>query len=329
MKIDILSIEKYLPEHRISSVVLDRLAGGVAGRIEKNTGVKFRHHVSGTESVAEMGAHALQKALDKAGLQPEDLDLLIFAGGSFDYPVPHNSVLIKSKITDDTVNFYCFDIDSTCLSFLNALDVAHLYLQSGRYKIIAIVCAEIASKALTPTDEKVFGLFGDAAVATIIGSTKNGGYTPCYVSFKNYPSGALLAYVPVGGAIDRGMHALPADTGYYFRMDGKNLIRLTIKHLDNFVSDLEKNVSIKITSFDHIITHQTSKYGNNYFIDHFKVDPARVVETLSDYGNCIAASIPLGLEKLFNSGAALKNKNILLLGSGAGLSLGAVALKFE
>lgn len=332
MKFNILAIEKVLPKNVISSETLDKIVNGSVGRIEKNTGVKFRYHASGNETIAEMGTAALQKALNKAHLQPKDIDLLIFAGGSFDYPVPHNSVLIKSKLTDDSVNFPCFDIDATCLSYLNALDIAHLYLQAGRYKKIAIVCSEIASKALTPSDEKIFGLFGDAAVATIIATaetTETTGYTPQYVCFTNYPSGALYAYVPIGGAVDRGIHALPSELGYYFKMEGKNLIRLTVKHLDKFVADIEKSVSIKITDYDHIITHQTSKYGNLYFIDKFKVPTNKVVETLSLYGNCISASIPLGLESLINNNTNIKNKNILLLGSGAGLSLGAIALKFD
>ncbi len=199
MKIDILSIEKYLPQNRIASETLDAIVKGSKGRIEKNTGVQFRYHVSGNEFVSDIGAKALNKALEKANLKAKDIDLLIFAGASFDYPVPHNSVIIKSKITDDTATFACLDIDSTCLSFLNALDVANLYIQAGRYNRIAIVCAEIASKALTPFDEKVFGLFGDAAVAMILEPSNSISYTCTYADFVNYASGALFAHVPIGG----------------------------------------------------------------------------------------------------------------------------------
>ena len=328
MRINLLAIEKYLPKNRVSSETLDRIANGSPGRIEKNTAVKFRHHASANESIAEMGALALKSALRKAGLEPKDLDLLICAGGSFDYPIPHNSVLVKAKLTDDKVNFPCFDIDSTCLSFLNALDVAHLYLQAGRYKRIAIVCSEISSIALTPKDEKVFGLFGDAAVATVLELSEGNGYSPLYVKFSNYPSGALYAQIPIGGAMERGFQAKQGDSGYYFKMDGKNLIRLTMKHMDNFVQEMEEEVNQKITSFDHFITHQASKFGNAYFKSNFKVDSSKIIETLSVYGNCISASIPLGLENLVNSGTKLENKSVLLLGSGAGLSLGAMVLKF-
>lgn len=329
MNLNILSVAKYLPQNRIASETLDQIAKGKVGRIEKNTGVKFRHHASVKETVCEMGAQALKEALQKAQLKPADIDFLLFAGASFDYPVPHNAAIIKSKITDDSVNFACMDIDSTCLSFLNALDVAHLYLQSGRYKRVAIVCAEIASVALTPKDEKVFGLFGDAAVAVILESTAGKGYLPTYTAFKNYPSGALYALLPTGGYVDRGFSLEPQNPKLYFQMDGKNLIRLTTKYLDNFVEDLERAVGFKINAFDKIITHQTSKYGNEYLLRTFGLNTDTVVETLAFYGNCIAASLPLGLAYLWGNQYDFEKKNILLLGTGAGLTIGAVVLTFS
>ncbi|MGL5891195.1 MAG: 3-oxoacyl-ACP synthase III family protein, partial [Bacteroidia bacterium] len=289
-----------------------------------------RHHAAAEESVCEMGANALKKALRAANLKPGDLDLLIYTGGSFDYPIPHNAGIIKSKITDDSCNFYCVDIDSTCLSFLNGLDVAHLYLQANRYNRIAIVCAEMASRAITPEEEKTFGLFGDGAVALIIENTDGLGYTPTYVNFVNYPSGAMLAYLPIGGAINRGRNETKDSPGYFFQMDGKSLIRLTTKHLDEFVLNMEEKTKTKITSYETIIAHQTSRYGNEYFQRHFNLNPAAVVNTLSDYGNCISASIPLGLEQVFRmQNGALKNKSILMMGSAAGLSLGCMILKFD
>lgn len=328
MKINIQSIAKYLPKNRIASETLDVLANGRIGRIEKNTGVKFRHHVSDDESVCQMGAEALSLALTKAELKPADIDLLIFAGTSFDYPVPHNSAIIKSKITDDSVLFNCLDINTTCLSFLSALDVAHLYLQSGRHQRIAIVCAEIASKALSPTDEKVFGLFGDAAVALIIENHETLGYTPVCTHFKNYPSGVFYTNVPIGGAINRGIHADSDDAGYNFKMEGFNLIRITTKHLDEFIHEIEEKTACKITDFDKLITHQTSKFGNEYFVKHFNFADNQVVETLPFYGNCISASIPLGLEFLLNNTFNTKDKKLLLLGTGAGFTMGGMALEF-
>ena len=329
MGINILAIEKYLPKNRISSTELDKVVNGKPGRIEKNSGVKFRHQASNDETVAQMGADALIKGLNKASLTPKDLDLLIFSGASFDYPIPHNSAIIKSKITTDEVNFYCFDIDSTCLSFMNALDIAQLYLEAGRFKRIAIVCSEIASKALSPHDEKIFGLFGDAAVAIILESSSTTGYKQTFANFKNFPSGALQACILLGGAVNRGIESPSNDKGYYFKMDGSGMIRLIKKHFDGFINEMKEKTSNRIKDFDAIITHQTSRYGNEFFLENYHPRIDQMVDTLSIYGNCISASIPLGLELLINNNPDTKNKKILILGSGAGLSLGALILEFN
>ncbi len=328
MKTNILAIEKYLPKQRISSEELDKQVKGVEGRIEKNTGVQFRHKASAEETVSEMGVRALKKAIEKSGIQISDINLLIYCGASFDYPVPHTSAIIKSKLTDDKVEFHCMDIDSTCLSFMNALDISQLFIQSGRYKRIALVCSEIASAALNKHDEKVFGLFGDAAVAMILEASEHIGFKQTYIQFKNYTSGALFANVPIGGYVNRGINALADDQGYHFKMNGKGMMKLIKSKFEPFILEVQKESKTKLCEFDAIITHQASKFGNDFFRNTYMPNSDKIVETLADYGNCISASIPLGLEKLLNSGFETKGKKLLILGSGAGLSIGAQVLDF-
>lgn len=329
MSITIKAIAKQLPMNRYHSTELDDLAKVRRGSIEKHTGVSFRYHVSDNETVCSLGAAALMKALKVADLDVASIDLLIFSGASFDYPIPHNAAIIKSMVADDTVNFHCIDINATCLSFLNALDIANLYLESNRYKRIAIVCSEIASKALTHKEAMVFGLFGDAAVALILEQSTEGGYQQVYSDFINYPSGSLLAHVPIGGVVNRGFQADESDLGYYFKMNGKGLFRLTTRYIDEFLAKIEKQLAIKLKDFHQIIPHQTSKMGNQFFLNHFKLSPNQVVETLGVYGNCISASIPLGLEKYCNELKQPGQEKILLFGSGAGVSLGAMVLQFD
>jgi 3-oxoacyl-[acyl-carrier-protein] synthase-3 len=329
MRIKIRAIEKHLPQICLHSAEMDEIANGKEGRIEKHTGVHTRYHVGKDESVASLGATALKKALAKSNLQVSDIDLLLFCGASYDYPIPHNAAIIKSLIADDSINFHCLDIDSTCLSFLNALEIANMYIETNRYNRIAIVCSEISSRALTPKDELVFGLFGDAAVALIIEKSEKEGYRQTYSKFMNYPSGALYANVPIGGAINRGFENTTADLGYYFQMQGKSLFRLTTKHMDNFIKELETTTKIKFQHFDKVIPHQTSKMGNSYVLNHFGLSKEQIIETLHCYGNCISASIPLGLELFYNEQRKELPQNIVLFGSGAGVSIGALVLCFD
>ncbi|WP_018343219.1 3-oxoacyl-ACP synthase III family protein [Cytophaga aurantiaca] len=327
MNITFRAISTYFPGERIASAELDKRCGLKEGYIEKNTGVKFRHHAHKTDTVAKTAAQALNKALQTAGLKPSDIDLLLFTGASFDRPIPHNACLIKAQITDDSNPFPCFDIDSTCLSFVNGLDVAHLYIQSGRYNRIALVSAEIPSDCLNIKDPGTYGLFGDAAVAVII--EKGNGYTPLPGMFLTYPSGAELAGIKYGGVEDRALHKDTSDPDFFFKMEGRPMIQLSKKHLNNYIERLEAQSHMPLQKMDYIFPHQSSKYGNMYFMEQYALQEKQVINTLEEYGNCISASIPLGLERILNNkNIDLQHKNMLLIGTAAGFSLGGMVLKF-
>lgn len=326
MKIKIQSIEKYLPGIAVQSEELELRTGMAAGWIEKNTGVKTRYWANADETVASMAATALQKALTSAGLSAENLDLLIYAGASYDYPIPHNAGRIKKEL-GTTVGFPCFDVDSTCLSFLNALDIAHLYFQRESIHTITIVCAELASRALNPKDPKTYGLLGDAAVAVIL--TKNEeGYEPFAPYFINNPEGSDLAWIPTGGSVNRGMAQDTPEESFYFRMDGKRLISLTLRELEPFLEQYKAFSGKAPADYDYVIPHQTSRFGNEIFAKQYCLNAPALVNTIARYGNCISASIPLGLCEVLHQQNDLTGKSILLIGSAAGLSLGALTLKF-
>jgi len=328
MKINIRAIEKYLPGSPVDSLSMEKELGWKEGWTVKNTGVETRHRAGVNETIATMGAHALTKTLNSAACKLSELDLLIYAGGSYDHPIPYNACLIKHEVSKQHEPLACFDVDATCLSFLHALDIAHLYLQSGRCKRIAIVSAELSSRSLNPKDPKTYSLFGDAAVAVILEASANEGYTPGAAQFINYSDGAKLAIIPTGGLVNSGMDASTVKESYYFQMDGKKLIKFTQRTIDGFIENYEKAAGRKLKEYDFIVPHQPSKFGNDLFVKQFELDPSKVIFNLPKYGNCISASIPLGLEEIVKENTSLKNKNLLLIGTAAGLSYGAIELKF-
>ena len=325
MSFTIRSIARYLPQTVIGSKSLDSNAGIREGWIEKNTGVSSRHWACGKDTVCSMAANALSAAMSQACITHADLDLLIYAGSCHDYPVPHNSVIIKSMISDDSATFNCMDIDTTCLSFIQALDVASLYLDSGRHKRVAVVSAEMPSIALQPSDPKVYGLFGDAAVAVILEQTAT--RSVLYTNFENYPSGAHWAIVPTGGANDRGMGYPANHSGYFFKMEGRKLMKLGCDVLGKFINKMEAATGLSMQDIDYIVPHQASKIATEFLIKKCNIDRRKVISTLPMYGNCVSASVALGLEQVINDHKPPTGKTILLVGSGAGLTLGCMLLK--
>jgi 3-oxoacyl-[acyl-carrier-protein] synthase-3 len=170
-------------------------------------------------------------------------------------------------------------------------------------------------------------LFGDAAVAVIIERAVEGGGEILHRNFENYPSGAYWAIVPAGGARDRG-RGYPADhSDYFFKMEGRKLIKLACRHLDTFLRKMQSDTGILIQDVDYVVPHQASKLATEFLIRECGIPKDKVVNTLMQHGNCISASVPLGLEYVINESRPSAGKTILLIGSGAGFTLGSILLK--
>lgn len=322
-------IGKYLPGQPIFAAELEKKAGMPKGWIEKNSGVIYRHRAEEKDSVVKMGAAALQKAFQDAELSMHDMQQLIFASGTYDYPIPYNACLLKKEMQAETALTPCFDIDATCLSFLTALDVALNMMHQPDKQRIALVTSEISSKSLDLADHKTYSLFGDAAAACVLRKSNAAGSFYLLGSlFENYCEGADLAKVEAGGNALLGSDGTVARKKYFFNMQGRKLIQMTFQHLDKFVNRLEAKTGIPIQEYDYIIPHQTSKFGNAYFQSKYKLRADQMHRGLSRYGNCISASIALGLEELINERGIQKGEKVLLIGTAAGLSLGAIALAF-
>ena len=328
MKIHLKACSRILPGSVVLSQNLEIKSGLAQGWAEKNTGVQSRHWANPADNITSIAAAAVQQALDEAEMTCAELDLLLFAGASFDHPIPHNACLIKQVLDQDGADFPCFDVDATCLSFLHALDIAHLYLQHRGLKRVAIVSAEIPSRALNPADAKTYTLFGDASVAVILEANDEVGYLPAPAYFINQSAGAQLAIVPTGGSKRRGSEPDTDPNSFFFQMNGRQLITMTLRYLDGFLVNLEQQTAQALQHYDYIVPHQASKFGNEYFMQRYGLTEDQVVNTLNVYGNCVSASIPLGLYELYTQNKLQAGKDVLLIGTAAGLSIGALRLKF-
>ena len=328
-KFRIKSIAKYLPGKAISAQTIEESANMPNGWVMKNSGVAYRHRACECDSVVKMGAKALDSAFKQAKIGMIDIQQLIFASGTYDYPIPYNACLLKKEMHAENAMTPCFDIDATCLSFLTALDVGLSMLHNPDKQRLALVTSEISSKSLNIEDFKTYSLFGDAAAACIIEKSEGkGSFKHIGSVFENYCEGADLAKVEAGGNANLGNNGDVAKEKYFFNMQGRKLVQLTFKYLDSFVKRIEAKTGFPLHEFDHIIPHQASKFGNDLFRKRYNLQPEQVHNGLERYGNCISASIALGFEEVINEKGVKPGEKVILMGTAAGLSLGAVALQF-
>lgn len=325
----ISGIGKYLPQNQITSNDLEKQLNLPIGWIKHRLGVDKRYQAT-TETNGFMGAQALRKALNKANLKFEALDCLISAAATFDYVIPNRSLCIKKEFQEAAhCDFPCIDINTVCTSFISAIAYASGLIETGKYQHVAIVSSEISSKGLNPNDPKTYSLFGDAAVAIILSRSEAGAGGLIHHQQKNYIAGAMLTHIKGGG---NAFH--PKDFSYHpelhsFSMEGKQLLRLAKQHLPAFIEDFFKQSPVKLSEVDWIIPHQASKMGFKLLHAIFgEAYYAKIVDILEDYGNCIASSIPLGIDQLIENNKLKDGNTCLVIGTAAGLSIEAVLIKY-
>ena len=324
-KTKILASGIYLPQS-VTSHEIETQFNIPIGFSEQYSGVKSRHQVS-FESNGYMGARALENALAKAEVLLEDLDLIIAAGATFDYVIPNQSSVILNELEGgSSCRIATFDINTTCLSFLSALEIASKLLESEQYKCIAIVSSEISSKGLNPKNPETFTLFGDGAVAFILEYDKESASSFYKSSFKTYTSGLYHTIIKGGGnAFHFKDHPYDAEL-HSFSMKGFDLLRLAKKMLPDFTDSFLSNSGINELSA--VIPHQASKAGLEIFKNYFPNKNVKIMRNIENHGNCIAASIPILLHQSIESGKINRGDKCLLIGTSAGFSIGAVHLKY-
>jgi 3-oxoacyl-[acyl-carrier-protein] synthase III len=328
----ILGTGIYLPGNGpISSETLEQQHQIPAGWAKRYSGVEERYWVNG-ETGTDMAVAALQNALNKAGLEYHDLDLVVNASAAYDHPIPHNACLMQERLGSSSHKpVPGFDIDATCLSSIVAFDVCAQLLDGKRYRRIAIVSSEVSSLSLNSADWETFTLLGDAAVAIIIGypdQVTDDGPGLIHADMATWPHAARYNIVPAGGNAAPGK-TYPADiTQFYFNMEGIKLLRLAMEKLPEFSEKFFREAECTMPEIQHVFAHQASLAGLMTAMKILGITPEQMPINLPRYGNTLACSTGLVLHEAFESGRIQSGDLGLMMGTGAGFSIGGVLLRF-
>jgi 3-oxoacyl-[acyl-carrier-protein] synthase-3 len=323
----ILGTGTFYPESIIYSSDLEAKYGLPNGWSERYSGVAFRHHVT-TETNAFLGARALEKALKKANLETNQIDLLISASATYDYPLPNQSSLIKHELKDSTnTDFPCVDIDATCLSFVAAMDYASRFIDGETYRNIAIVSSEISSNGLNPDSWETLTLFGDGAAAMILSYDESGESGAIHYGMKTYAEGTYNTIIKGGGNAYFFKDNPYSPELYSFKMEGRNLLRMAKQKIPIFMADFFQNLEVDIEDIDFIIPHQASKMGIFLFERLYNFREGQMLQNIAQKGNCIAASIPTIFCDNYENGTIKKGDTVFLTGTAAGFSIGGILIR--
>lgn len=317
----------YLPEARVTSAELEERLGIPVGWVERVTGVQERR-IAVDETRVDMAVASCRDALEASGVRLEDVDAIVGACSAPHQVIPCTAALVGRALGAPDGGSACWDVNATCLSFLFALQsVAHM-VSAGVYRNVLIFSSEVTSLSLNPRERESAVLFGDAAAAVLVTRSAPGEASGVWHShFATYTSGADLTQIVGGGS---GQHPNDPSTTpemNMFSMKGPAIFKMGARLLGPFLDDFFRSIELDRRQFDAVVPHQASRHALD-MLEKQGFGQEQIIRNVANRGNCIAASIPLTLAEAVECGRIRRGHNIILVGSGAGFTLGATALTY-
>ncbi|GAB2567726.1 3-oxoacyl-[acyl-carrier-protein] synthase-3 [Gracilibacillus alcaliphilus] len=325
--VKIIGVGKYMPRRVVTSEELDQKLRVKPGWVERKTDVRSRHYAE-TETASEMGAYAIQEALEAAQLSFEDIDCIVAVSGTAEQEIPCTASLIQKALGQEHSGVPAFDINSTCLSFLVGLDMMSYVIEAGRYQRVVFVSSEIASIGLNWEHKESAALFGDGAAAVIVERGDQQAVSRILSSkMETYSAGAEFSQIRGGGTKLHPRITQELEP-FLFEMNGKAIYKMAAKLLPDFVDTLLKEANCTMADIDVVIPHQGSAMAMRLITKKLGISEQQLMYITPTHGNTIAASLPMGLYEALHQGRLKRGDRILLLGTSAGLSLGGMVLVY-
>jgi len=321
------SIGAHVPEKILSNTDLEKMIDTTDEWIIKRTGIKERRIAASDESTSDMGAKAAEVAIARAGITREEIDLVLCATVTPDYfNMPSTACIISDKL--GIRNVQAFDISAACSGFVYLLSVAKAFIESGMKKNVLIIGAEKFSSIVDWTDRGTCILFGDGAGAAIISATED--EKEAFVDIHASADGAYADFLvtPAPGSVNP-MSQKALDEGLNFvQMKGNETFKLAVKTLTKDVKEILAHNAIQSEDIPHFIPHQANYRIIKAVGDALKMREDQVVVTVHKYGNTSAASIPMAINDLYESGKLKYGELMLLDTFGGGLTWASALLPY-
>ncbi|SFV55375.1 3-oxoacyl-[acyl-carrier-protein] synthase, KASIII [hydrothermal vent metagenome] len=322
------SIGAYVPEKVLTNEELSTMVDTSDEWITKRTGIKERHIASKDEFTSDLGLKAAQKALQRSGIDKDEIDLVVCATISPDYfCMPSTATVISNKLGIKGAT--AFDITAACTGFIYALSVAKAFIESGMKKNVLIIGAEKLSAITDYSDRGTCILFGDGAGSAVISATEDKSEAIIDVHTGADGEYADLLMTPNGGT-GSAHDSLDAQAGTCFmQMKGNETFKVAVRTLTNDVKEILADNNIKSEDIKHFIPHQANLRIIKAVGDALKMREDQVIITVHKYGNTSGASIPMAINDLYEAGKLEAGEIMLLDAFGGGLTWGSALVPFS
>jgi 3-oxoacyl-[acyl-carrier-protein] synthase III len=316
---------RYAPAGVLTNRDLERMVDTSDEWIVSRTGIRERRVAAAHETTASMAAVASLRAIRTAGIDPDDIDLILLATLTPDYWMPSTAALVKEAIGNTRAA--AMDIAAACSGFVYAFATAQAYISSGLAKHVLVIGAELLTRFLDYTDRSTCILFGDGAGAVVLSASDEAGGA-LGIELTTAPQGAYMIWLPAGGAKSPPSAETIARGEHFIRMEGKETYRFATKTMATTALESVRKSGLAPSDIDLFIPHQANIRIVEAVAKGLDLPMDKMYVNLDRYGNTSAASVPIALAEAVNEGRVDIGDRIVMVAFGAGFTSGAVTVEW-
>ena len=328
----IAGVGHYVPSRVVTNAELEPMMDTSDAWIQERTGIRERRWFEeGKDTTANMGANAARKALDMAGVTPNDVQLIVFATLSPDYFFPGSGVLLQRELG---ITNHCpaLDVRNQCSGFIYALSVADQFVRTGMYNTVLVVGSEIHSSGLdkSPTGRGVSVIFGDGAGAVVVrpSTTAGQGILSTHLYAQGEHAEELIVKEPSSNRDNRNQRMMENVQDLYPYMNGQNVFKHAVVRFPQVIKEALDQNGYQPADLDLLIPHQANLRISQYVQQKMGLPDGKVYSNIQRYGNTTAASVPLALSEAVQEGKIKRGDLVCLAAFGSGFTWASALLKF-
>jgi 3-oxoacyl-[acyl-carrier-protein] synthase-3 len=323
---EVASIGSAVPERVLSNHDLEQVLDTSDQWIVERTGIRERRIAAPGQSVAMLSRDASERAMERAGVGPEDLDAIVLATASPDRLLPSTACDLQALL--GATHAAAFDVSAACPGYLFALTVAEGLIAAGPFRTVLVLGAEKLSTITDFQDRSTGILFGDGAGASIVRPTSGDGRGILSTYIKSDGRLAPLLYRPGGGSSDPISEKVVCQRSHYMKMAGREVFKAAVLAMAEACDEALRRAGVTAEEVDLLVPHQANLRIIEATAKHAGMPMSKVMVNVDRYGNTSSASIPLALDQAVAEGRVKPGSIVLLVAFGAGFTWGSAVLRW-
>ncbi|HEX5664603.1 MAG TPA: beta-ketoacyl-ACP synthase III [Xanthomonadaceae bacterium] len=312
----------YLPEKILTNDDLSKIVDTSDEWIAARTGIRQRHIAAEGETTGDLAFHASVRALEAAGVQASELDLIVLGTTTPDLIFPSTACLLQHRLGAD--GCAAFDVNAACSGFIYALTVADNFIRAGSAKTVLVVGSETLTRMVDWTERTTCVLFGDGAGAVVLKADAETGILSTHLHADGGKKDLL--WNPVGVSV--GFDVDEPNAGVRIRMSGSDVFKYAVKALDSVVEETLEANGLDRHDIDWLIPHQANLRIIEATAKRLDMPMERVIVTVDKHGNTSSGSVPLALDEGVRSGKIQRGQLVLLEAFGGGFTWGSALVRY-